>query len=625
MDKNGDAIVAWQEAYSSVAQSFKANFSAASDKFDPNNVQTIAQTKSGESQDLSNLQLALDDDGYPYVAWFQQDKGSDGAFRKAPHILLPAMKGQFGVSYRLTNPSSDEQVGDSITLAVKNSGLKKAVVAWTSYLNFNKQIRGSQLTPQESNFWSVDSLDILPSAGMDLKNVKAAMGPDGRAIVGWETRPPQGMKPVINTKVQNSNSSFPNNEQQLAIPGESSTQWDLAINQSGDAFATWVSGSSSLSYIAGAVKYASADTFSTARRGDRVDATVQPQASVGQGGDASAAWANATQTIGAAGFVGSAPESVSVVTPPSKAQAGETVNFAAQAKSVWPVTVGWQYGDGSSGNGENSAHYYHSGGSFDVVASATDELDNKVSSSPAHLTVASAPTVRLLKQPTNDTQERTATFQFTSDDALISPVSYRCSIDGGTPQGCDGSFSRESLGAGEHTFKVQASIGNGIYGKPTEYRWTIKGTPDNGGASGSSSTPGPGDTSHLAGHKTSEIVLKDGTAGLFGKVIRLDRKGKGKLKVACERKTKGCKGTIALKAKVKRGKKTRTVNVATLRYSIASGGVQTIKFKASKAARKALSKVRSAKGQATISQTGSTAVKAITSNVKFKLAKAKKH
>ena len=76
--------------------------------------------------------------------------------------------------------------------------------------------------------------------------------------------------------------------------------------------------------------------------------------------------------------------------------------------------------------------------------------------------------------PNSTTGSLVATFEFSGSDNL-SPVTFECSVDGGSYVSCASPFSTSTLRVGSHTFAVRAvdAVGN-IDPTPASYTWTIE-------------------------------------------------------------------------------------------------------------------------------------------------------
>jgi hypothetical protein len=134
-------------------------------------------------------------------------------------------------------------------------------------------------------------------------------------------------------------------------------------------------------------------TFSGAAVSDgRADATLTSSA-VSDAGDGIIAFvegpAAGPHVAHARGFDATPPQLTSVLNP-ATAQAGVPGAFLAQAFDVWgPVTVGWDFGDGTA-TGPTVAHAFAAPGPHTVTTTATDSVGTSVSTTGS-VDVAAAP------------------------------------------------------------------------------------------------------------------------------------------------------------------------------------------------------------------------------------------
>ncbi len=105
----------------------------------------------------------------------------------------------------------------------------------------------------------------------------------------------------------------------------------------------------------------------------------------------------------------------------------------------------------------------------DFWATATDVANNTSVCSPSSTTYVEdsvPPQVSVTSGPTGTTTDTAPTFAFNATDA-VGPITFRCSIDTGTPsfRACSGPGNSDTpsspLAAGAHTFRVEATDGAG--------------------------------------------------------------------------------------------------------------------------------------------------------------------
>ena len=91
-----------------------------------------------------------------------------------------------------------------------------------------------------------------------------------------------------------------------------------------------------------------------------------------------------------------------------------------------------------------------------------------------------APSVQITDQPSDPTEETSATFQF---EASENGVSFACQLDGGAFQACSPGQTYDGLAPGSHVFAVRATDTAGNTGPTESFSWTI-----------TSASPSPTDT-----------------------------------------------------------------------------------------------------------------------------------
>jgi arylsulfatase A-like enzyme len=83
-----------------------------------------------------------------------------------------------------------------------------------------------------------------------------------------------------------------------------------------------------------------------------------------------------------------------------------------------------------------------------------------------------APVTTITSGPSDPTFDRSATFEFSAQDAT--PVVFTCSLDGGPAEQCDSRVTYQDLAVGPHTFSVWGTDAAGNAGAPAVWNWTIE-------------------------------------------------------------------------------------------------------------------------------------------------------
>ncbi|HZH13511.1 MAG TPA: MYXO-CTERM sorting domain-containing protein, partial [Archangium sp.] len=114
-------------------------------------------------------------------------------------------------------------------------------------------------------------------------------------------------------------------------------------------------------------------------------------------------------------------------------------------------------------------------GPHEVRARATDEAGNtSPPTEPRTFTIVqdtSAPETNITSGPSGTTPERTATFEFSSNEP---GVTFECSLDGAAYTPCTSPVTFTDLAEGEHTLQVRArdAAGN-VDATPATRTWTV--------------------------------------------------------------------------------------------------------------------------------------------------------
>ncbi|KFA90889.1 Ig-like domain-containing protein, partial [Archangium violaceum] len=171
--------------------------------------------------------------------------------------------------------------------------------------------------------------------------------------------------------------------------------------------------------------------------------------------------------------VSPAPNSVvDTLTPviSGTAEPGSTVTVIIDGTEVGTATTD------ASGNWSYTPTTPLTPGEHEVQVRATDEAGNfsPTSSTPSPFTIVDdtvAPETNITSGPFGTTPERTATFEFSSNEP---GVTYECSLDGAAYTPCTSPVTFTDLADGEHTLQVRArdAAGN-VDATPATWTWTV--------------------------------------------------------------------------------------------------------------------------------------------------------
>ncbi len=122
----------------------------------------------------------------------------------------------------------------------------------------------------------------------------------------------------------------------------------------------------------------------------------QANASILFGGENGTHSSNATWEYGATPPLGN----LRISATPNPVDAGAPVNFSATfIGGVSPVTISWDFGDGTNGTGKNTTHTYSVNGSIIEVSCVASDLAGDSTMTSLQLTVLSAPSARPFAAP----------------------------------------------------------------------------------------------------------------------------------------------------------------------------------------------------------------------------------
>jgi len=247
-----------------------------------------------------------------------------------------------------------------------------------------------------------DTVRTVQTAGLPF-DLRAGVDRDGAVALAWdETSANDFALAVFGAKLA---AGAPlGAEKRLTQPNTDSVLDDLAVGADGSAVivpnlrvdSSFGSAATNLqaAFAAPGAEFGGLEKVSGSQERVRDGRFDSAAAAVGGDGRSLVAWA-ADDRSGAANdrlFLSerdATPPSIGGVTVPAGAAPGTPLSFAAEAAdALSPVTVSWDFGDGSRARGGLVAHTYGAPGSYTVTVTATDSSGNAASD---QRTVAIAP------------------------------------------------------------------------------------------------------------------------------------------------------------------------------------------------------------------------------------------
>jgi hypothetical protein len=137
--------------------------------------------------------------------------------------------------------------------------------------------------------------------------------------------------------------------------------------------------------------------------------------------------------------------------------AASRISIGSSAASPYAVTWSGQPADGA----------------YQLVATATDGVDNKTETAVVPITVDNTPPDTTLTSTPSDPSNGSPTFSFSSGE----PGTFECSLDGAAFAACPSPDALSGLSSGSHTFQVRAvDRPANVDATPASYTWTVDAT-----------------------------------------------------------------------------------------------------------------------------------------------------
>lgn len=311
-----------------------------------------------------------------------------GPFPK-PGVIQASFRGpgeDFGAPQSITDPALVSGLNPHV--AVEASGA--ALLEWDQEpLNTNQDVVQVATRAPGAQFGAGTPIS---RAGEDANFASLAVNRSGDAVVLWES--------YVSGLLQIEAARRPAGGAFGAIQDVTGTDGvpqhpSVAIDDAGDALAVWKQKLDAKQVIRGASAEPGAPFGDAVTLSDNDLDTDSPSVAMSPRGDGFAVWedygAQSDDVIAGAGFDRTGP-TLSGLAVPGSATAGQPAAFAVTARDVWsPVSkLTWDFGDGSSAEGESAQHAFAAPGSFAATVTATDATGNATTSDPRAVAVAAA-------------------------------------------------------------------------------------------------------------------------------------------------------------------------------------------------------------------------------------------
>jgi hypothetical protein len=376
IDSVGNAIAVWAGAGSTVQSAYKP---AGSGWTNTGQLSTAAKV-------ALEPNVAMSPAGFAHAIWREkrEETGPD------PVIEVKAARKQgaaaWSASFRLTvdnGAGSTTPVAEGEPQIAINAGGER-MMAWL--LTGTHLFMSERTSPSDLGGISSPANSIIEAtAHVELQ--KIALDGSGRGVATWRSfTPAEGFR--LKAATTSSLSGSWSSPETVAGLGEvvGGTEPDVAAAPAGSATVVWRDGATTkaASRPAGAA-FATAVPISSATQ----TGFGEPRVATDTSGNAIVAWSTGVTRIAVA-VNDVTPPAVSIP-PPAPVVLGNAVGLNAVAVDTWsPVTLTWNFGDGTTASGTAVSHAYATAGTKTATVTATDAAGNSASAAVV-VTVTSPP------------------------------------------------------------------------------------------------------------------------------------------------------------------------------------------------------------------------------------------
>jgi hypothetical protein len=357
MDQAGDAIAVWR-IFDGTNFIVQAAVRPAGGAFGtPVNL-------TADGNDAFAPDVAMDPAGDATVVWFRYN----GTTQVIQAATRPA-GGSFATPHDVSLNGGDAAFPH---VAMDNAG--DAVAVWYRG-NGTNNIAQAAVLPAGGTWQTPEDLSAV---GENALNAAVGMDPAGDAVAVWQRS--DGTNQIVQAAARPAGGSF-GSSVDLSAAGENALAPQVAIDQAGDAVATWQRSNGTNVIIQTSTRPAGG-TFSLPVDQSATGEDAEfPDVAMDQAGDAIAMWDRSNGTnpvVQAAGYDFAGPQ-LRNPSIPSSGVAAMPVSFAVSPVDVWsgvPSTT-WDFGDGSGGSGSAVSHTYAAAGIYQVSVTSVDGDGNR--------------------------------------------------------------------------------------------------------------------------------------------------------------------------------------------------------------------------------------------------------
>lgn len=352
LSANGTAVVTWADG-----NTIRAASRAPGAAFGPG--QALGDTGGA----LATPQAAVNDAGAAAVIWASDPPGTDPAVIQAR--VRPA-----GTDFPAAPVQTLSAAGQTASFPdIQMDAAGRATAIWVRSNGTNNVIQSKAGLPT-GVFGAVDEVS---EPGADASFPQVALDAENNAVAVWVRNQ------VVESATRPSGGSFAT-PVVVSGPGTTSLIPRVAMDAAGNAAAVWTQtiGGDTIVQASRRPKggaFGSVDPVSPST-GD----AEFPRIAFDNEANIIAAWSyqapDAHQVAQVSAYDAAAP-TLAAVSVPSAGTAGQGVGMAAAATDRWsPVSLSWNFGDGTTGSSGAVTHAFGAAGAFNVTVTATDGVGN---------------------------------------------------------------------------------------------------------------------------------------------------------------------------------------------------------------------------------------------------------